>query len=125
MIDDALPVFAVLVSAFLVLLPAGAGLTMIIIGLRHWNRARRLTATGERALATVVDNQIVSHSQGRVSFLPVVTFRTQTGREIRTVLTDQRGNQSHLTGSQQTVAFDPEQPDRPVSTTGQATTVTV
>src|SRR5690349_597782 len=119
MFGDGFPVFALLVSAFLVLMPAGVGLTMIAGGLRHWNRTRRLTDTGERALATVVDNQIESRRHGSMSFLPVVTFTTRSGREIRTILTSQSSNRSHLPGTQQTVAFDPEHPDRPVATTGE------
>ncbi|GIF14404.1 DUF3592 domain-containing protein [Actinoplanes teichomyceticus] len=120
MIEAGVPVFALLVAAFLVLVPAGVGITMIAAGLRRWNHVRRLTATGERATATVVDNQMEAHRHGLMRFLPVVTFVTRTGREIRTVLTDQSSNRSHLPGSQQTVAFDPERPDQAVSTTGQA-----
>lgn len=119
MIDDGFRVFALLVSALVVLIPAATGLTMIIRGLRHWNRARRLTDTGEQATATVVDNQLESHSHGSVAFRPIVTFTTRTGREVRTVLADQVSHRSHLPGSQQTVAFDPEQPDRAVSADGQ------
>ncbi len=119
MMEDEFPVVALVVSAFVVLVPAGVGLAMIIGGLRHWNRARRLTETGERALATVVDNQVESGSNGSMSFTPVVTFTTQTGREIRTVLAEQSSFRSHLAGSQQTVAFDPEHPDKAVATTGQ------
>ncbi|MFI1988494.1 DUF3592 domain-containing protein [Actinoplanes sp. NPDC020271] len=119
MIDGEMTVFALVVSALVVLLPAAAGLAMIIGGLRHWNRVRRLTGTGEHAVATVVDNQVQSGSKGSLSFRPVVTFTTLTGREVRTVLTEQISFRSHLTGTQQTVAFDPEQPDRAVATTGQ------
>lgn len=110
---------ALVVSAFVVLVPAVAGLAMIAGGLRHWKRARRLTDTGERALATVVDNQIQSGSNGSMSFTPIVTFTTQTGRSVRTVLAEQSSFRSHVAGSQQTVAFDPEHPDRAVATTGQ------
>jgi hypothetical protein len=107
------------VSAFLVLVPAGTGLVMIISGLRRWTRTRRLTDTGEQALATVVDNQIKSHRRGTTTFHPVVTFTTRSGHEVRTVLTGQSSNRSHPPGTQQPVAFDPGHPDRPVPATGQ------
>ncbi|WP_067698264.1 DUF3592 domain-containing protein [Actinoplanes awajinensis] len=119
MIEDGIPAFGLLVSAFLVLVPAGVGLFMIYRGLRHWNRARRLIATGERAVAVVLDNAVESHSHGRMSFLPVVTFRTQLGREVRTVIAEKRSNLSHVPGTQHTVAFDPEQPERAVPIDGQ------
>ncbi|BCY12692.1 DUF3592 domain-containing protein [Actinoplanes sp. L3-i22] len=119
MTDDGIPVFALLVSALVVLIPAIVGLLMIAAGLRRWSRARRLTADGERALATVVDNQVESRRNGAVAFLPVVAFTTRDGRAVRTVLDLQASNRSHLSGSQQTVIFDPAKPERAMALDGQ------
>ncbi|MFC3987498.1 DUF3592 domain-containing protein [Actinoplanes siamensis] len=121
MINGNFRMFALVVTGFLVLVPATAGLAVIISGLHCWFRAQRLARAGERAVATVVDNQVEPLSEGTTHFLPVVRFTTRTGREVRTVLTDQRGNRSHPAGAQHTVAFDPDRPDTAIATVGAGT----
>jgi hypothetical protein len=114
MIDDDMRGFSILVSSLVVLIPALVGASMILVGVRRWLRARRLTAHGVPATAVVVDNQQESLSEGRIRFLPVVRFRTTTGQEISTVLEDLAGHRSHLAGTEHPVIYDADDPQRAV-----------
>ena len=98
------------VSAMVVGIPALGGLVAIFAGVRSWRRARRLVRVGQRVTAVVTDNQLVSRSEGRVGFLPVVLFRTLDGRTVTTVLEDARRHRSHLVETEFDVLYDPADP---------------
>ena len=103
-----------LVRWFLVLVPALVALVAIAAAARKGLRHRRVTAAGVTATAVVTGNQRQSHDAGRMSFRPVVTYRTTTGEEISTVLEDQPAHREHLPGTQYPIAYDPSDPHRPV-----------
>nr|WP_204036253.1 DUF3592 domain-containing protein [Micromonospora qiuiae] len=75
-----------------------------------WRKLRALAASGHRATAQVVDNQLDSWSGGRTTFRPVVTFRTSSGQQVTTVLADLGGFRSHLIGTEIDVRYDPQKP---------------
>ena len=114
MINDRGP-FEYFVEGMLVLLPVLVGVGLLAATARRWLRLRRLTETGERATAVVVDNRQESHDEGRIVFRPVVEFTTATGNRLRTVLEDLAGPRSHLVGAEVPVVFDPETPAGAVS----------
>ncbi len=99
-----------LVMPFFVGIPALVGAGLIFVAARRWRRQRALAASGQRATAQVVDNQVESWSQGRTSFRPVVRFRTGSGHEVTTVLADLSGFRSHLVGTDIEVLYDPQKP---------------
>jgi hypothetical protein len=95
---------------FLVGGPALAGAGLIVAAVRRWLKLRALTAAGRPATARVVDNQLESWSDGRTSFRPVVTFRTEAGQDVTAVLADLDGFRSHLAGTEIPVVYDPANP---------------
>ncbi|BAL91192.1 hypothetical protein AMIS_59720 [Actinoplanes missouriensis 431] len=97
-------------TAFLVGMPTLVGLALLVGAARQWARVRALLVSGRPATARVVDNQLESLSDGRTSFRPVVTFRTETGQEVTTTLPDLDGSRSHLVGTEVAVRYDPEKP---------------
>ncbi|MEU4558622.1 DUF3592 domain-containing protein [Actinoplanes sp. NPDC023936] len=98
------------VTAFLVGVPALVGLGLLAATARRWAKLRALTASGRPATARVVDNQLESRSNGRTTFRPVVTFRTESGQEVTTTLPDLDGFRSHLAGTEVAVRYDPQKP---------------
>ncbi|MEU8242288.1 DUF3592 domain-containing protein [Actinoplanes missouriensis] len=96
--------------AFLVGGPTLVGLVLFVGAARQWTRVRALLVSGRPATARVVDNQLESLSDGRTSFRPVVTFRTESGQEVTTTLPDLDGFRSHLVGTEVAVRYDPEKP---------------
>lgn len=112
MLDDDLGWFPVAVTSLLVLVPAGVGITVIVTGVRRWLRIRRLLARGTPGTAVVIGNQQESASEGRIRFLPVVSFRTRSGQEVRTVLADLGGHRSHLDGTEHLIVYDPDDPQQ-------------
>ena len=98
------------VMAFLVGIPALVGAWLIFTAARRWRRLRVLAASGQRATARVVDNQLESWSEGRTRFRPVVTFRAGSGQEVTTVLADLGGFRSHVVGTEIEVLYDPQKP---------------
>jgi hypothetical protein len=109
MIDD-MRGFQILVSSLVVLVPAGIGVTAILVSVRRWLRARQLTASGVPATAVVIDNQQESLSEGQIRFLPVVRFHTRSGQEVHTVLEDLANHRSHLAGTEYPIVYDPDNP---------------
>lgn len=109
MIDEP-GMFGYLVEGFLVLVPILAGAGFIVAAVRRRVRHRRLSATGERATAVVVDNQVESRGDGETLFRPVVEFTTATGNRLRTVVPGLGKSRSHLVGAPIAVVFDPESP---------------
>jgi hypothetical protein len=98
------------VSAFVVGVPALAGALMIFSAVRRWLRVRELAASGERATARVVDNQVESGTNGRMTFSPVVEFETGSGRQVTAVLGDLSGFRSHVAGTEIAVFYDGRSP---------------
>ncbi|WP_412746644.1 DUF3592 domain-containing protein [Krasilnikovia sp. MM14-A1004] len=96
-------------------IPALAGCVMITAGVRGILRNRRIADIGYDADAVVVDNQQRSAGDGRISFRPVVTYRTRSGQEIKAVIDDAVSNRSYLTDTRLQVRYDPDQPDQPVT----------
>ncbi|MCU7727291.1 DUF3592 domain-containing protein [Actinoplanes sp. KI2] len=117
MIDDDQG-FELLARLFLVIVPTLVALFATVAAARKWLRHRRLTAEGSRATAVVTGNQRESHDQGRLLFRPVVTYHTDTGREISTVLEELPHHREHLTGTEYPIAYDPSAPDRPIVARG-------
>jgi hypothetical protein len=121
MIDDGSRWFGLLVTAFVVLIPTAMGVALVVAAIRRWLRARHLVGVGQKAMAVVIENQQRSGSEGQLTFLPVVRFITTTGQEIRTVLDDLASNESHLTGTEYEIVYDPGNPKtamRPARGTG-------
>ncbi|MEV6350569.1 DUF3592 domain-containing protein [Actinoplanes sp. NPDC051851] len=114
MVEDTgwLPLF---VRFFLVGMPALVGAGIIVASLRRWFRIRTLATSGQRTTATVVDNQMESSSEGRMRFLPVVTFHTAMGQEIKTALPDMMEFRSHVTGTTVEVIYDADSPSQAVA----------
>lgn len=110
MFDDGFRWFGLVVTGLVVLVPIAIGFVLLRSVVRRWLRVRRLTEAGQRATAVVVENQQRSGSGGRVNFLPVVRFVTTTGQEVRAVLDDLASHQSHLTGAEYEVMYDPDEP---------------
>ncbi|MGC4868110.1 DUF3592 domain-containing protein [Micromonospora sp. DT53] len=98
------------VTAFVVGVPALVGAGLIFAAARRWSKLRALAASGQRATAQVVDNQLESWSDGRTAFRPVVTFQASSGQEVTTVLADLGGFRSHLVGTEIDVLYDPQKP---------------
>ena len=99
-----------MVEVFLALIPMLAGVGFIVAASRRWARQRRLSATGERATAVVVDNQVESRPGGEDLFRPVVEFTTATGARLRTVVPGLGKSRSHPIGAPVAVVFDPQAP---------------
>jgi hypothetical protein len=102
------------VMALLVGVPALTGVALIIAAARRWVRLRRLAAQGRQATARVVDNQLSSGSNGRVTFRPVVVFRTDSDQEVTAVLGDLNGFESHVVGTEIAVFYDARTPTEAV-----------
>ncbi|MFC3385494.1 DUF3592 domain-containing protein [Couchioplanes azureus] len=105
-----------LVAVLIVGIPALTGVGLLVAGARRWSRLRALAGSGQRTVARVVDNQLESWSDGRTSYRPVVTFRTGTGQEVRTVLGDLASFRSHLAGTEIEVFYDPANPSEAAPT---------
>jgi hypothetical protein len=116
--------FAYGVTAFVSLVPIAFGSFMIVSGVRKARRAARLQSIGARVTALVIDNQQESRSEGRTRFIPVVSFRTATGSQVRATLEDAIGYRSHLVETPIEVVYDPEDPSR-VATVGETQTARV
>ncbi|GIE32745.1 hypothetical protein Ait01nite_057900 [Actinoplanes italicus] len=101
--------------AFLVGVPAMAGVLIIVVAARRWFRLRRLATEGRQATARVVDNQQRSGSGHRIVFRPVVVFRTDSDQEVTTVLPDLTRFESHVIGTEITVYYDERTPAEAVS----------
>jgi hypothetical protein len=93
----------------LVLLALGIGL--VVHGVAKGRRARQHEQGGERVQGVVVDNQVESRTQGRITFRPVVRFRTLAGVETIAV-TEQPSFRSHVVGTAVPVVYDPADPSR-------------
>jgi hypothetical protein len=93
------------------LLPLAVGLAIVISAVVRLRRNRRLRTVGIPVTATVVDNQVISGTEGRVSFAPVLTYRTREGREIKTAGSN-RSHKSYIAGSAIEIQYDPDRPDR-------------
>ncbi|BBH68356.1 hypothetical protein ACTI_50410 [Actinoplanes sp. OR16] len=102
--------FEEIVLALVVGIPALTGVALIVIAVRRWLALRALGTSGRQATARVVDNQMESRSEGRMSFRPIVTFRTDSGQEITTPLADLGGFRSHVVGTEIAVLYDPANP---------------
>jgi hypothetical protein len=98
------------VTAFVVGVPAIAGLLAIVFGIRRRQRINRLTRTGQRITAVVDGNQRVAQSEGRDTFLPVVRFHTREGSEVRTALDASPSYRSYLTDVGMDIVYDPADP---------------
>jgi uncharacterized protein DUF3592 len=118
MIDDGSRWFGLLVTAFVVLVPTAMGVGMIAAAVRRWRQARYLAQVGRRTKAVVVENQQRSGSEGRITFIPVVRFVTTAGQEIRTPVEDLGGYDSHLTGTEYEIVYDPDRPQTAMVPTG-------
>ncbi|MEV6601459.1 DUF3592 domain-containing protein [Actinoplanes sp. NPDC051346] len=99
-----------LVAVLIVGIPALIGVGLLVAGARRWSQLRALAGSGRRATARVVDNQLQSWSDGRTSYRPVVTFRTDMGQDVTTVLEDLGSFRSHLSGAEIEVFYDPANP---------------
>jgi hypothetical protein len=93
------------------LLPAAAGVAMIFSGVCRLLRERHLVRTGRQVTATVVDNRITSHDEGRQSFEPVVEFFTTDEQLVRAVVPSS-SHSSHVVGTRMAVVHDPRDPSR-------------
>lgn len=98
------------VTVLVVGVPALAGVSMIFFAVRRWLRVRELTASGRPATARIVDNQVESGANGRMSFRPVVEFRTESGQQVTAVVGDLTGFRSHLVGTEIAVFYDAQTP---------------
>jgi hypothetical protein len=98
------------VTAFVTGVPALVGAALMVVAVGRWRKLRALGASGQHATARVVDNQVESWSGGRMTFRPVVTFRTGAGREVTAVLADLGGYRSHVVGTEIDVRYDPQRP---------------
>ncbi|GAB1691763.1 DUF3592 domain-containing protein [Krasilnikovia sp. M28-CT-15] len=112
---DAFGWIPVVVYLFMIGVPAIAGSAMITAGVRRILRVRRIADIGFDAEAVVVDNQQRSGQHGRITFRPVVTYRTRSGQDIKTVIDDAASNRSYLTDTRIQVRYDPDQPEQPVT----------
>jgi hypothetical protein len=92
-------------------IPLLAGIGMIVYSLNAQKRARHLRSVGVPASGVVVDNQMTSWSEGRVTFSPVITFQTAEGREL-TVVSQQSSHRSYVKGSPVELRYDPERPEK-------------
>lgn len=110
MIDEGSRWFGLFVTAFVVLIPTAMGVGMITAAVRRWRQARYLAEAGQRTKSVVVENQQRSGSEGRITFIPVVRFVTTAGQEIRTPVEDLGGYDSHLTGAEYEIVYDPDRP---------------
>ena len=108
--DGIIPSAAVLVG-LLTLLPLALGIGLIVYGISRGQKARQLERTGERVQGVVVDNQMESRAQGRVTFRPVVRFRTTAGVET-TAVAEQPSYRSHVVGTSVPVVYYPADPSR-------------
>jgi hypothetical protein len=98
------------VFAFVVAVPALIGVAFVVLGVRRISKRREMLAVAVPATATVVENQVVSHTEGRVGFRPVVTFHTREGREVKAIV-QQEASASYIAGTSLPVLYDPAQPD--------------
>jgi len=103
--------FAVVAPLFIAAIPVLVGTAIAVAGLVRVGRERRLREAGIPVTGVIVDNQMESGTSGRVSFAPVVSFRTADGREIKAVAS-QRSGRSYLTGTPVELRYDPDRPDR-------------
>jgi hypothetical protein len=92
-------------------LPLLAGVAIVAVGAVRLRRNRRLRKVGISVTATVVDNQLIGGTEGRLMFAPVIVYRTREGREIKTAASHQ-SYKSYIAGSAIEVLYDPDQPDR-------------
>ena len=86
------------------------GIVMTVRARRRSADATRLRTEGRKATGVVIDNQVHSHHEHRMTFAPVVRFEAD-GREV-VVVGDQRWNRSFVTGRPAEVLYDPAAPDR-------------
>ena len=86
------------------------GVVMTVRARRRSADRTRLRTEGRKATGVVVDNQVHSHHEHRMTFAPVVRFEAD-GREV-VVVGDQRWNRSFVTGRPAEVLYDPAAPDR-------------
>ena len=103
--------------ALILLLVALLGVAVVAGGVRTALRSRRrardaarLRTEGRRATGVVVDSQVHSHHEHRMTFAPVVRFEAD-GRDV-VVVGDQRWNRSFIPGRPAEVLYDPAAPDR-------------
>jgi hypothetical protein len=107
--------FGVVVAAFVVGVPAVAGVLAIVLGLRRRQRVRQLLRDGQRITAVVAGNQRVAQSEGRDTFLPVVRFHTREGHEVRTAVDTSSSYKSHIVDVPMDIIYDPADPQRAMS----------
>jgi hypothetical protein len=99
------------VVGLITLVPLGFGIGLVGYGIVKGRRARQLEQGGERVHGLVVDNQMESRTQGRITFRPVVRFRTLAGVDI-TAVTEQPSYRSHVVGTTVPVVYNPASPSR-------------
>lgn len=90
-------------------LPVLLGLNTIRRGMVLRRRSADLVRVGRQVSAVVVDNQMESRSEGRMTFRPVVRFQPATGPEV-TVVAGEGSERSFLVGSPLQVVYDPADP---------------
>jgi len=108
---DGIIASAAVLVVLLTLLPLAVGIGLIVYGLSRGQKARQLERTGERVQGVVVDNQMESRTQGRITFRPIVRFRTLAGVET-TAVAEQPSFRSHVVGTSVPVVYDPADPSR-------------
>ncbi|MFN8076210.1 MAG: DUF3592 domain-containing protein [Kineosporiaceae bacterium] len=96
-------------------LPMLVGVAAVVSSWRTASRERRLVRRGRRVVATVVDNQIRSTSDGGLTFAPVVEFFTATEQKVRADVPGAVRPISYVPGEQLVVHHDPTDPQRLVT----------
>jgi hypothetical protein len=111
--------FGAIPTSFTVILVliALVGLGIVVGGIRMTVRSRRrsrdasrLQREGRKVTGVVIDNQVHSRHEHRMTFAPVVRFEAD-GRDV-VVVGEQRWNRSFVTGRPAEVLYDPAAPDR-------------
>jgi len=107
------PVFFAVILLVIALVGVAVVVGGVVMALRARRRSReaaRLRTEGRQATGVVVDNQVQSRHERRMTFAPIVRFEAE-GREV-VVVGDQRWNRSFVTGRPAQVVYDPAAPDR-------------
>lgn len=107
---DSMHLLEVTVAVLVVGFPVLLGFGSIYAGFTRWWQAKQLASSRRRATAVVVG----SGADGD-GFLPVVSFTTEGGREVRTIVKDMRSQRTYPAGTQLPIAYDPADPRRALS----------
>lgn len=106
------------------MLPFLLGIVFLALAVRARRSESELRSSGVLVTGTVVDNQHESRAQGAVHYRPVVEFRTQANKKVRTV-GDTPLRRAHLVGAKVEVRYDPKDPKRVLVGSGAARQYTV